>query len=595
MTPPLRATHRQHLTIETPEHVALDYELAGLGSRMLAFVADAAVIAGLFAGTATLVRVLGAMADPWSVVFLSVVGFGLYWGYFVIFEGFFEGRTPGKRWVGIRVVRDSGHAATVGDAAVRNLLRVADALPPPFLLGLGLIAFHPRAKRLGDIVAGTVVVRDRPIETAEQLDRPAPSETAVLAAPALSDAEYRVLSDFLDRAAALDPAVRARFVDRLLTRFGDKLEPADDGLVALRALQIEEQTRRAGRLAGRAGGRAGPAAGAMGDRLASAKAERWAEFDQIARTVSLDGLDRLSAGELIDFAARYREVAADLARARTYRAMPSIVHRLERLVAAGHNVLYRRERGSLDRTRRFLFEECPAALIEARRAILLAFLAFAAPAAAGYLLLRERPALAAEVIPDVMLERAAAGAERQRAGKGYYDAEPGARPLMATSIIANNVTVAFYCFAGGIFLGVGSLAMLGFNGLQIGSATGHFANLGLFAYLWTFIAGHGLLELFAIWVAGAAGLLLGGAIVAPGRATRRDALVAAGRVAVRLIASVVIFLLLAGLVEGFVSSSRLPLTARLAVSGASAAFLVLYLLNGVRHRRLERLSPASWW
>src|SRR6185503_4010874 len=124
----------------------------------------------------------------------------------------------------------------------------------------------------------------------------------------------------------------------------------------------------------------------------------------------------------------------------------------------------------------------------------------------------------------------------------------GARPLMATSIIANNVTVAFYCFAGGIFFGVGSLAMLALNGLQIGSSTGHFANLGLFGYLWTFIAGHGLLELFAIWVAGAAGLLLGRAVIAPGDLTRRDALVVNGRLAMALIGATVVLLLIAGLV-----------------------------------------------
>ena len=92
---------------------------------------------------------------------------------------------------------------------------------------------------------------------------------------------------------------------------------------------------------------------------------------------------------------------------------------------------------------------------------------------------------------------------------------------MASGIITNNVRVAIACFAGGIFLGVGSLVLLAFNGLAIGASAGHFANVGLLDYLLEFIVGHGALELFAIWVAGAAGFLLGRSVVAPGRSAGR--------------------------------------------------------------------------
>ena len=87
---------------------------------------------------------------------------------------------------------------------------------------------------------------------------------------------------------------------------------------------------------------------------------------------------------------------------------------------------------------------------------------------------------------------------------------------MASGIITNNVRVAIACFAGGIFLGVGSLVLLGFNGLVIGATAGHFANAGLLGYMLEFIVGHGLLELFAIWIAGAAGFLLGRSVLVPG-------------------------------------------------------------------------------
>jgi uncharacterized membrane protein SpoIIM required for sporulation len=131
---------------------------------------------------------------------------------------------------------------------------------------------------------------------------------------------------------------------------------------------------------------------------------------------------------------------------------------------------------------------------------------------------------------------------------------------------------------------------LAYNGLELGAVSGHFANVGLLGYLWTFIAGHGALELFSIWVAGAAGFMLGHALIAPGPLLRRDALVLAGRRAVRMIVAVVVLLVVAGTIEGFVSAGGLSVAGRALVSVASLAFLALYLVNGIRPRSGD--SPA---
>jgi uncharacterized membrane protein SpoIIM required for sporulation len=291
-------------------------------------------------------------------------------------------------------------------------------------------------------------------------------------------------------------------------------------------------------------------------------------------------LDSFAAPELPDFAARYREVAADLARARTYGCDEATRARLERLAAAGHNALYREERSTWRRIWEVLARECPAAIVGARGYVLVAFLCFAAPAAAGYALMRQVPARAAELLPEVMLQRADAGAARKAEGKRYVDVAAEDRPLMASGIITNNVRVAIACFAGGIFLGVGSLVLLGFNGLAIGASAGHFANMGLLGYLLEFILGHGLLELFAIWVAGAAGFLLGRSVVAPGDLLRADALVLSGRRAVRMVGGAAVLLVVAGLIEGFVSSGTGGLAVRAGASALSLAFLAIYLLNG---------------
>ncbi len=581
--------YRQHLEIETPEHVVLDIEIAGIGSRALAAVLDMLILGGAALAVMVVLAILasyGIGLGRTGAIVLALASFLAWNGYFILFEGMRHGQTPGKRMAGIRVVMDTGHAVTMGAAAVRNLLRVADFLPPPYLIGVLLVAFHPRAKRLGDIVAGTVVSRDRPQEAPTATHTAAAEAEPVLSVPELDDEEFRLLAQFTARQDQLAPAARARVTAGLSGRLAAHPAPAGQSdLAHLLALHAAELARRQGRLSAR--GSAG-----AGTRFAAQKRPRWDEFERLAERAARQGLDSFASDELPDFAARYREVAADLARARTYRADAATQSRLERLAVAGHNALYRDERSTWRRLWVVLARECPAAVIEARRYVLAAFLAFALPAAAGFMVLHDRPALAAELLPDVMLRRAEAGAARKAAGRGYVDIAAADRPLMASGIITNNVRVAIACFAGGIFLGVGSLVLLAYNGLAIGAFAGHFANAGLLDYLLTFILGHGALELFAIWVAGAAGLMLGRSAVAPGRLSRADALVLSGRVAVRMLGATALLLVVAGLIEGFVSAGGYTLGVRLLASVASLALLGGYLLTGVRARAASSASGS---
>jgi uncharacterized membrane protein SpoIIM required for sporulation/uncharacterized RDD family membrane protein YckC len=593
--------HRQHLEIETPEHVVLDYEIAGLGSRALAALIDTAILAGVLVA----MLLLGAWVQarlPDVPVFAAVVMlyFMTLWGYFTLFEGFREGQTPGKKWLGIRVIGETGHGITFRESAIRNLLRLADFLPPPYLIGALFVAIHPKGRRLGDLVAGTVVVRDRPAEaTVPTMETPTTERAELLGPPVLTDDEYRVLREFAGRARSLNDVTRGRFVAQLVDRFADRV-PArhEEDEEFLRSLLRDETARRRGRFATGAPAQPGAttrqglgATPSMAARLVAQKDGHWREYEALAARASRSGLDSLGATELLDFAARYREVAADLARARTYRADAIVLVRLERAVAAGHNLLYRGEKHTLARLWRFVSAEAPAAVVGAWRVVLIAFLAFAIPAAAGYTALRERPDLAQQVLPAVLLDRADEGVAHKAEGRGYAEADPGDRPFVASRIITNNIQVAFTCFAGGIFLGIGSLIALAFNGLLIGAVSGHYHNVGLLDFLWTFVAGHGVLELFAIFCAGAAGLLLGAALVRPGALSRKDALVLSGQTAISLVGFTGVLLLVAGLIEGFVSTSTAAPPAKVAVSVASAVLLLAYLSLGARARRANR--PAD--
>ena len=513
--------------------------------------------------------------------------FLLIWGYFTLFEGLREGQTPGTRRMGSRVIQVTGHGITLRESAIRNLLRVADFLPPPYLLGALMVALHPRARRLGDLVAGTVVVRDRPVEAGTTVEvSGADSDSA----PVLTDPEYQLLREFAARAPALDTAVRDRLTTSLAARLSARVPTRHQRDASfLQTLLADETARRRGRFAVRSHtvpGRVERRSSAVAaERLVARKDSRWRAFEAMATRATQGGLNSLGSDELPEFAARYREVASDLARVRTYRADPLVRNRLERSVAAGHNLLYRSERRTWHDLWTFVAHGAPSSVIAARHWVLAAFLAFAVPAAAGYVALRRSPDMAEAALPAVLLDRAEEGLERKREGLGYGQSRPGERPLVASAITTNNVQVAFVCFAGGIFLAAGSLLALGVNGLLLGATSAHYHNLGLLDYLWTFVAGHGVLELFAIWCAGAAGLLIGSSMVRPGEYSRRDALVIQGRLAIRLIGFSTILLLVAGSIEGFLSTSAAPVAAKVAVSAASAALLATYLWLGSQTQR----------
>jgi uncharacterized membrane protein SpoIIM required for sporulation len=255
---------------------------------------------------------------------------------------------------------------------------------------------------------------------------------------------------------------------------------------------------------------------------------------------------------------------------------------LERLAASGHNALYRPDERPWRRLGPILLREAPAAVVRSWRLVLLAVVILVTTSAIGYATLRERPALAEEVVPEVMRERAAAAKDRLAQGLTYVEAAADEGPGLAAFLMTHNVGVAFSCFAGGILFGFGALFLLASNGLSLGSSLGHFVNVGAGGYLGSFVLAHGVLELFAICVAAAAGFRLGRALWSPGDLTRADALELEGRVAVRMVGAVVVLLIVAGLIEGLASATGATLAYRAGLASASAVFLVLYLANGAR-------------
>ncbi len=166
------------LTIDTPEQVAIRFPIAGIGSRFLAVLADTtlqvAAYVVIFLVILAIISsapringlVLARIGDKWIIAAIILFYFLLYWGYYTVFEALWNGQTPGKKLCKLRVIRDSGRQITFFESMTRNLIRVVDALPSFYAVGIVTMLCNRRNKRLGDFAAGTLVVHERAPEPA---------------------------------------------------------------------------------------------------------------------------------------------------------------------------------------------------------------------------------------------------------------------------------------------------------------------------------------------------------------------------------------------------------------------------------------------
>jgi len=600
MAAPSTLQLEQTVDVETPELVVLTYSIAGIGSRVVAALVDLLICFAAMAllAVATVVLELpirfasGTLgrSGTWLIAFLVLAQFALLWGYYVLFEGLRDGQTPGKRLLRLRVVRDGGYSVTFGVSALRNLVRILDLQPGfLYLVGLGSMLTTKRSRRLGDLVAGTIVVR----EEVRELPRVSPTRSRVAeSAPALqtqlSEDEYVVLGRFVERWGTLEPLRRAAIAQQLATRFASAL-PDDGRAPAARLLELHERERQARAQGVSSRGETG--AGRERQALIAAGSPRWSAFAVRLAAAQRDGLRSLGEQGVRDFVAEYRALAADLARLRTAAGGRAIdeLFQLGRLVAGAHNLLYRERGTALRGALRFLFNDVPREIRNSARPIALAALLMFGPAIIAATAVVRDPSAAPRMVPASMLQRADEGVRRARNGEGYIDDPQLFRPVMASSIVANNVQVSFAAFAGGVAFGVITLILLLANGISFGAVTGLYISKGIGKLLLAFVAPHGVLELFAICVAAGGGFLLAAALLLPGARTRRAALAENGRRAARLLAGSTLLLLAAGSLEGMVSPIEWwPLEGKLAVSATTLVLLVVYLREG---RGPERTTP----
>ena len=252
------------LVIETPERVELHYVLANVGNRFLAAAIDHLI---QVSAIVLFVVAAGALSDwqvfnstgVWTAALTVLMIFGVFWGYFVLFETLWSGQTPGKRIMKLRVVREDGRPVRFFEVFVRNLIRfVIDFQPiPSYAVGVVTIIFSGRSKRVGDFVAGTVVVKERATEapSLEQILRVSELEQQRLerAGPApfvadtrkLTERELRAVETFLKRRFELVEPNRTALAMRIAQPIQVKLGITTEGIAPETLIEEVERQHRA--------------------------------------------------------------------------------------------------------------------------------------------------------------------------------------------------------------------------------------------------------------------------------------------------------------------------------------------------------------
>jgi uncharacterized RDD family membrane protein YckC len=220
------------LTIETPEQTPLEFAVAGIGSRFLALAADTLlqvvtilIFVVVFEIAAPNVDFISQHTQVWIQAVFVILLFLIQFAYFAAFEAVWNGQTPGKRLAHLRVIRDDGRPIRVYEAVVRNLLRTVDSLPGIYAVAIACAFFSRQSKRVGDWVAGTVVVREVPLQGIVPPSHVASADAGMTGdARKISNEELRLIEAFLDRRAALDPIVRRNMAHQIAVRMGKQLE-----------------------------------------------------------------------------------------------------------------------------------------------------------------------------------------------------------------------------------------------------------------------------------------------------------------------------------------------------------------------------------
>jgi len=306
-----------------------------------------------------------------------------------------------------------------------------------------------------------------------------------------------------------------------------------------------------------------------------AHAKEWGEFEAF--------LEKKPSFDPAEMPARFRRLCQHLALAAERRYSADLVDRLNRLALRGHHALYSNRRRESQQVLEFMLAGFPRLVRQEWRLVGAAALLFFGPLFALIGLLQQFPDFAHYLLDPEQIANFHQMYDPANRRIGMREADTNV--MMFGFYIWNNVRIGFQTFAGGMLAGVGSAWFLGANGVIIGAVAGYLTQAGFGETFWSFVAGHSAPELIAIVLSGAAGFRLGLAVIAPGNVSRKAALVAAAKPAVRIMYGAALLFFAAAFVEAFWSPlTEVPFNAKIAVGVAGWAVILAYLIFAGRSR-----------
>ena len=311
------------------------------------------------------------------------------------------------------------------------------------------------------------------------------------------------------------------------------------------------------------------------NRFVHQRKDAWQRLENLLRLLNRPAaLRRLEKEEVRELGRSYRRTSSDLAIARAESRDPRLVGYLNNLVIRAHGRIYRADaRAGVSRTRDFFLREFPRTFRRTWKYTGLAFAVFMLFAVIGFAgTWRDADFSEIAGVPPVFRERVINA--RVRWWEGLNDANQ----VGASGILTNNIGVTFYAFALGAVFGLGTLCIMALNGASIAAVLALTYRAGFGNELVTFMVAHGVIELSCIFIAGGAGLLIGSAFLMPGELSRSDALRVRGRHAVQLVVGCVPLLVLAGIIEGFISPAPISPFIKFGVAALTGLALYSYLL-----------------
>jgi len=299
----------------------------------------------------------------------------------------------------------------------------------------------------------------------------------------------------------------------------------------------------------------------------------WERLEALLADVNRLGPKGLHRSGLRELGLLYRQTATDLSALREDPGSQHYARYLNQLLGRAHNIIYTGKKSTPISVVNFFRREYPRIFWQLFPYTALALVLFLLGGVIGTIITVTNPSFMREFLGPQMV----ATIERREM---WTHSVVAMKPLAASGIMTNNMSVSFMSFASGIIFGLGTLYMATFNGLLMGVIGAACWMAGMSLKLWSFVAPHGVLELPAIFIACGAGFRLAHGLLFPGTLPRRESLAVAGNEAVRLLVGVIPMLLVAGTIEGFFSPTDAPVWSKFTVAAALFTILVVYLWSG---------------